>query len=128
MSVNNEQRAQDCKVYGFVYKLSIVPLFLHSLKAKKMCINPNPNTNPDLNFGFIHIFEEVQRNIQIWCQVTGMFFKAIMHYVCSEWLALWYHCNFQVINCWMIYNLLTLLVFIWMRCKTALAPKNVSKN
>ena len=93
-----------------------------------MCINPNPNPNPDpnanpsLTFGFIHIFEEVQRNIQTWRQVTGMFFKAIMHYVCSEWLVSWYHYNFQVINCRMIYNLLTLLASIWMRCETALAP------
>ena len=89
-----------------------------------MCINPNPkaNANPNLTFGFIHIFEEVQRNIQTWRQVTGMFFKAIMHYACSEWLVSWYHCNFQVINCRMIYNLLTLLAFIWMRCETALAP------
>ena len=88
-----------------------------------MCINPNPNANPNLTFGFTHIFEEVQRNIQTWRQVTGMFFKAIMHYVCRECLVWWYHCNFQVINCRMIYNLLTLLVFIWMRCETALAPK-----
>ena len=45
-----------------------------------------------------------------------------MHYVCSEWLVSWYHCNLQVINCRMIYNLLTLLAFIWLRCETALAP------
>ena len=90
-----------------------------------MCINPIPNPNPNstLTFGFILIFEEVQRNIQTWRQVTGIFFKAIMHYVCSECLVSWYHCNFQVINCRMIYNLLTLLAFIWMRCETALAPR-----
>ena len=37
-----------------------------------MCINPksnaDPNANPNLTFGFIHIFEEVQRNIQTWRQ------------------------------------------------------------
>ena len=93
-----------------------------------MCINTNPNpnvnanSNPNLTFGFIIIFEEVQRNIQTWHQVTGVFFKAIMHCVCNEWLVSWYHCNFQVINCRMIYNLLTLLAFIWLRCETALAP------
>ena len=88
-----------------------------------MCINPNPkaNANPNLTFGFIHIFEEVQRNIQTWRQVTGMFFKAIIH-VCNERLVSWYHCNFQVINRRMICNLLTFLVFIRLRCKTALAP------
>ena len=128
MSVNSERRAQDRKVYGFIYNLRIVPFhcFFALLKAPKICINPNPypNTNPNLNFGFTHIFEEAQRNIQTWCQVTGMFFKTIMHYVCSEWLVSWYHCNFQVINCRMIYNLLTLLAFIWMRCEAALAYKS----
>ena len=75
-----------------------------------MCINPNPkaNANPNLTFGFIHIFEEVQRNIQTWRQVTGMFFEAIIHYVCNEWLVSWYNCNFQVINGRITYNLLTL--------------------
>ena len=95
-----------------------------------MCINQNynPNANPNLTFGFRHIFEEVLRNIQTWRPVTRMIFTAIMHYNCSEWLVLWYHCNLHVINCRMIYNLLALLAFIWLRCETALVPTEGRKS
>ena len=49
-------------------------------------------------------------------------FLAIMPYVWSEFLILLYNCNFQVRSCRLICDLRVLLVFIWLRCETALVP------
>ena len=89
-----------------------------------MCINSTLTLTLTLTqiqtLGNTHIFDEVRRNMVL--NNKDGFPLAIMHYVCSEWLISWYHCNLQVINCRMIFNLLTLLVFAWLRSETALVP------
>ena len=101
------------KVYGFIYifKLSPSSLFLHSLKAPKMCIKSTLTLTLTLiqTLGNTHIFGEVRRNMVL--SDKDGFLLFIMRYVCGEWLISWHHCNLQVINCRKIYNLLTLLVF-----------------
>ena len=41
-------------------------MFLHSLKAPKMCINPNSNANanPNLTFGFIHFSKKYKETFK----------------------------------------------------------------
>ena len=100
------------------FKLS-PSLFLCFLKAPKICVNSILTLTLIQTLVNLHTFG-VRRNMVL--RNKDGFLLAIMHYVCGEWLISWYHCNLQVINCRMIHNLLTLLVFIWLRCETALAP------
>ena len=104
------------------FKLSHSSLFLCPLKAPKMCINSTLTLTLTLiqTLGNIHIFWVVGINMVL--RNKDGFLLAIIHYVCGEWFISWYHCNLQIINCRMRYNLLSLLAFVWLRPETALAP------
>ena len=123
--------------------------------SSKMCINPKVRLGLALalGLGFMHIsgaFKERRNNgeglylncrqihklyglepsVHRWRSRTYvcLLFLAIMPYVWSEFLILMYHCNLQVRSCRLICDLRMLLVFIWLRCETALALKRTTKS